>query len=71
MLDTILQALEQNKPQDAASAYDSLLKEGGEIAELAALNMAGAYRKENKNDDAMAALKLAAASKDELLTQTH
>ena len=62
-LNTILQALEQNKPQDAASAYDSLLKEGGEIAELAALNMAGAYRKENKNDDAMAALKLAAASK--------
>ena len=69
-LDTILQALEQNKPQDAASAYDSLLKEGGEIAELAALNMAGAYRKENKNDDAMAALKLAAASKDELLAQS-
>ena len=69
-LNTILQALEQNKPQDAASAYDSLLKEGGEIAELAALNMAGAYRKENKNDDAMAALKLAAASKDELLAQS-
>ena len=62
-LDTLLQALEKNDLQAAAAPYDALLKESSDITALAALNMASAYQKADKKEDAQTALKLAAASR--------
>ena len=69
-LDTLLQALEKNDLQPAAAPYDALLKESSDITALAALNMASAYQKADKKEDAQTALKLAAASPDPLVAQS-
>ena len=69
-LDTLLQALEKNDLQAAAAPYDALLKESSDITALAALNMASAYQKADKKEDAQTALKLAAASPDKLVAQS-
>ena len=69
-LDTLLQALEKNDLQAAAAPYDALLKEGSDISALAALNMATAYQKADKKEDAQTALKLAAAIPDKLVAQS-
>ena len=69
-LDTLLQALEKNDLQAAAAPYDALLKESSDITALAALNMASAYQKADKKEDAQTALKLAAASPDPLVAQS-
>ncbi|MDO4642685.1 MAG: tetratricopeptide repeat protein [Cardiobacteriaceae bacterium] len=68
-LETVLEALEHDNLQAATATYDLLLKEGGEIAEMAAINMAPAYAKAGKNDEAQSTLKIAIASKDDLLAQ--
>ena len=69
-LDTLLQALEKNDLKAAAVPYDSLLKAGGDISALASLNMAAAYQKAGQKEEALTALKLAAASPDKLVAQS-
>ena len=69
-LDSILQALEKNDLQAAAAPYEALLKEGSDITALAALNMANAYQRAGKKEEAQTALKLAAASPDKLVAQS-
>ena len=69
-LDTLLQALEKNDLKAAVAPYDSLLKAGGDISALASLNMAAAYQKAGQKEEALIALKLAAASPDKLVAQS-
>ena len=69
-LDTLLQALEKNDLKAAVAPYDSLLKAGGDISALASLNMAAAYQKAGQKEEALTALKLAAASPDKLVAQS-
>ena len=69
-LDTLLQALEKNDLKAAVAPYNSLLKAGGDISALASLNMAAAYQKAGQKEEALTALKLAAASPDKLVAQS-
>ena len=69
-LDTLLQALEKNDLKAAAAPYDRLRKAGGDISALASLNMAAAYQKAGQKEEALTALKLAAASPDKLVAQS-
>ena len=69
-LDTLLQALEKNDLKAAAAPNDSLLKAGGDISALASLNTAAAYQKAGQKEEALTALKLAAASPDKLVAQS-